>query len=432
MLTLAPVLMSLMTGCAALPGGGFTPPWKSPDTPKIDAPKEPITQTGGVMKIEGAGSPLQQELEGAKRLLEAKKFAEAEPIFHKLANMVREPNWWEIGPLAPPESKEDAASPDGYKPKRSEKNRSRALNPIAEEALFYEAECQRLQKNYRTAVDTYTKLLVEVQRTRFTPRVCEGLFEIANYWLEPTRRQMDEYQEQLKGQRWMVTPALYVHFSNDMPMLDAEGHATSILNTIRLHDIRGPLGEKALLYLGTINFYNKDYKEADFYFTQLKDEYKDGPYAAKAIKQSVICKQLMTGGSIYDCRGVEESKKLLMQAQGQYPELAKDQEWIRMQLTSINIQQADRDFRTAEFYQRTGHPGSAYFYYELVCRRYPGTTYAEKAEQQKNELKAKVEKEQKTSAPTSSPSTSNSVLQSLQGVFVPPPPRTLPQGLDGK
>jgi outer membrane protein assembly factor BamD (BamD/ComL family) len=433
MSALTPVLMCLLSGCASLPGGGFTPPWKNTETAKVDGPKDQITLTAGGMKHEVVESAAQQELEGAKRLLEEKKFALAEPIFHKLANMQVEPKWWEVGVFAPAEAKSDAPDADGYKGKRvTTKNRSRSLNPVTEAALFYEAECQRLQKNYRTAVDTYTKLLVEVPHSQYTQRTCQGLFEIADYWLEPTRRQMDEYQEQLKGQRWFVTPASYIHFSDDMPLLDTEGHATIVLNTVRLHDIRGPLGEKALLYLGTINFYRQDYKEADFYFTQLKDEYKDGPYAAKAVKQSVICKQLMTGGSIYDCRGVEESKKLLMRAQGWYPELAKEDEWIRMQLTSINIQQADRDFKVAEFYQRTGHPGSAYFYYELVCRRYPRTDYASKAEQRKVELKAKVEKEQKASvdAPTA-PTSANPVVQGPSGSFVPPPPpRTLPPGLD--
>ncbi len=426
MSALASALMCLFTGCATLPGGGFTPPWKNNDPPKVDVPKDQVTLTAGGMKRETVDSAEQQELEGAKRLFEDKKFAQAEPIFHKLANMHNEPKWWEVGVLAPAD-KSDAPDADGYKGKRiTAKNRSRSLNPVTEAALFYEAECQRLQKNYRVAVDTYTKLLVEVPRSQYTQRVCQGLFEIADYWLEPTRRQMDEYQEQIKGKRWFVTPAMYVHFDKDMPLLDTEGNATTVLNTIRLHDIKGPLGEKALLYLGTINFFNKDYKEADFYFTQLKDEYKDGPYAAKAVKQSVICKQLMTGGSIYDCRGVEESKKLLMKAQGWYPELAKEEEWIRMQLTSINIQQADRDFKVAEFYQRTGHPGSAYFYYELVCRRYPGTTYADKAQQRKGEIKAKVEQEQKTPVGPPPPTAGSSVLEAAPGSFVPPPPRSLP------
>jgi hypothetical protein len=40
----------------------------------------------------------------------------------------------------------------------------------------------------------------------------------------------------------------------------------------------------------------------------------------------------------------------------------------------------------AEFYRRTGHPASACFYYELICRRYPGTLYAARATQGRKEL----------------------------------------------
>ena len=138
------------------------------------------------------------------------------------------------GPLAP---KEDP---------KAGKNRRRGGDPICEAALFYEAECQREQKNYRTAVDTYTKLLYEFTNSEYTTRACQGLFQIADHWLMPTRRQMDEYQEQLQGKRTFVTPAMYFHMDKDMPFLDAEGHATAILNTVRLHNIKGPMAEKAL------------------------------------------------------------------------------------------------------------------------------------------------------------------------------------------
>jgi hypothetical protein len=75
---------------------------------------------------------------------------------------------------------------------------------------------------------------------------------------------------------------------------------------------------------------------------------------------------------------------------------------VRNQLLSINVQQAERDLKIAEFYQRTGHPGAAYFYFELVCRRYPRTSYAETAAKRKDELRVKVEQEQKQS-PTAQP-----------------------------
>ena len=216
---------------------------------------------------------------------------------------------------------------------------------------------------------------------------------------------MDEYHEQLQGKRWFVTPAMYFHFGKDMPMMDAEGHATQILNIIRIHDVKGPLAEKALMMLGTINFFRKEYKEADFWFTQLYEQHPESKDAAKAVKQSIICKQLSTGGTVYDLRPVEESKKLLMTMQGAYSELSRDREWVEGQLKMMNIQQADRDFKIAEFYQRTGHPGSAYFMFELVCRRYPGTTYATQAMQRKNELRSRVEREQTSQggAPTFEP-----------------------------
>ena len=54
-----------------------------------------------------------------------------------------------------------------------------------------------------------------------------------------------------------------------------------------------------------------------------------------------------------------------------YPELAKEKSgFLERQLGSITYQQAQKDYQTAEFYRRTGHPGSAYFYYEVVRRRY--------------------------------------------------------------
>ena len=415
--------MCLTTGCVST-GGGFALPWQKADAPKIDGPKDSITLTGSRgIEREPMDPGARQQLEAAKRLFDDKKYAQAESAFHQLVRANSEPRWWEFGLATSDTTNKTEISAE----KKGGSPRGRGINPVCEAALFYEAECQRLQKNYRDSADTYTKLLAEFPRSQYTAGACQGLFEIADHWLEPTRRQMDEYQEQIKGKRWFVMPAMYVHFAKDMPAMDAEGHATAVLNTIRNHDIKGDLGRKSLLYLGTISFYRQDYREADFYFTRLYEEFPNDKDAAKAIKQSVICKQLVTGGSVYDLRGVEESKKLLMTAMGAYPELARDEEWIKSQLTSINTQQADRDFKIAEFYQRTGHPGSAYFYYELVCRRYPNSEYATKAAQRKAELKGRAEKEQRSDGgpPPTEPASTNPNAQAPQQ-RIEVPPRAMP------
>jgi len=376
MSTVAPLLLCMVAGCAS---GGIQMPWEK-KLDKAAIPKDSISISGRGLIHEPMDPKSRQELDAAQRLFQEKKFSEAEKYYHQIA-AGDEYRWWDVAGLL----ESDSA-------KRKKMPRS-----VLEEALFFEAECQRLQKNYRDAETNYTKLLVNVPQSQYTQRACKGLYEIADHWLAPTKKQMNEYHDQLKGNRYFVMPASYIHFGNDMPFLDAEGHASNILNTIRLHDINGPMGERALFSLGTINFFRAEYKEADYYFGQLYQHYPNSDKAPQAVKQSVICKQLMTGGTVYDLRTVEESKKLLMTAQGAYPEFGRDDnpKWIENQLQSMTYQQADRDFKIAEFYQRTGHPGSAYFYYELVCRRYPGTKMATEAAQRKTELKGSVDREQR-------------------------------------
>ena len=60
--------------------------------------------------------------------------------------------------------------------------------------------------------------------------------------------------------------------------------------------------------------------------------------------------------------------------------------------------QADKDLKTADFYLRSGHPETAAFYFELVVRRYPGTSYAKQAAKQRDELFEKFEKEHSNTA----------------------------------
>ena len=64
----------------------------------------------------------------------------------------------------------------------------------------------------------------------------------------------------------------------------------------------------------------------------------------------------------------------------------------------IHQLEAERDYNIGKFWDRTGHPGSAYFYYEIVRRRYPGTEFATEAAKRMDELKAaRTRKQKKTS-----------------------------------
>jgi outer membrane assembly lipoprotein YfiO len=272
---------------------------------------------------------------------------------------------------------------------------------VAEEARFYEAECLRRQEHYPDACDTYHKMLQDFSNGAYREQAVQRMFDIANYWLEDTRKEMELYEEKKAGKRWfVVTPV--VHFERSKPFFDQEGRALEALERVRYNDMTGPLADKALFLAGTVKFWREDYRDADAYFTQLVENHPNSPLAPRAVELAIISKQMSTGGAEYDGRKVAEARKLIQAAMQNYPTLRTNPEkekFLTHQLINCNLQQAEKDFKIAEFYRRTGHPTSAYFYYEIVRRRYPGTKYADQATHRMHELRAAVEKENKQAPP---------------------------------
>lgn len=343
----------LLAGLVAGSNGCMALPWKKDQAPAAAA--DSLVLTGGALKQDrGVADPvLQAKLDTARRAFQNEKYDEAEKAY---ADIV--------------------------------KDKKIPVN-IAEEALFRKAEAQHAVNNLRDAAGTYRLQLKNYPSGQYSNQAARKLFDIALYWLKDTREEMEAADEGKKG--WGIRPASWFNFSKDKPFFEVERNALNCLEEIRLADMGGPLGEKATFYLATVNYFRKDYRMADLYYSQLYENYPNSNLAPKAVKQAIICKQINSGGTCYDCRDVEETRKLLDVASRAYPELvAKDEEWLQRQLVSINLQQADRDWNIAEFYRRTGHPGPAYFYYELVRRRYPNTKYAEKSVEQMTRLRGQV------------------------------------------
>ena len=278
----------------------------------------------------------------------------------------------------------------------AEKTDKASQSPLLHaEARYWEAECLRLQGDYPKAADTYVDLLNKYQNNPYREQALQHAFDIANFWLQETREEMNEAREKREGKRWFVWPHF---FSTDPKILfmDREGRAIEKLEQVRYNDINGPLADKSLFLCGSVKFFNEDYKDADFYFSQIYEKHKDSPLAAQAIELAIISKHLSTGGADYDGRKVVEARRLVQVAFSAYPEISGDpkkREFLTNQLVGMTLQQAEKDFKMAEFWKHTGHPGSAYWYYGLVIQRYPNTPFAELAKQKMALIKDKVEKE---------------------------------------
>lgn len=300
-------------------------------------------------------SELSPELAAAHEKFKAGDYAKAQKAYHKIADNMKNPP------------------------------------PVAEEARYFEAECLYQQDEWPKACDTYNKMLLDFASGTYRAKACRRMFDIANSWCDDIRAEMELDREKRDGKRWMViTPV--VHFEKKKPFLDLEGRALQALENVHLNDIGGPLADKALFMAGGIKFYREDYKEADYYFTQIVEQHPNSALAPRAIELAIIAKHLSTGGSDYDGRKVAEARQLVDTALRAYPELAAQKgAFLERQLSSINFQQAEKDFNTAEFYRRTNHPGAAYYYYEIVRRSYPETRFAADATKRMMDVRKDVE-----------------------------------------
>jgi tetratricopeptide (TPR) repeat protein len=279
-------------------------------------------------------------------------------------------------------------------------------NPVllAEKARFLEAECLRQRRHFTDAVATYNRQLMDFPAGAYREQACTRMFEIAFHeWLE--KETLAEIEAELAGTRkpWWERQRMPNPFDPTRPLFDTEGEALKALENVHMHDLTGPNADRALFWCGYVHYYRHRFEDADHFFSQLVEMHKDSKYRPAALEMAIQAKNNSTGGAVYDSQKASEALQLVHHAEATSPEYARDSEksaWLTRQKMAVRVQLAEKDFRMAEYYERTGHPASAYFYYELVCRRYPGTKYSDLAKARIAELeKVRQQMEQERATP---------------------------------
>lgn len=260
---------------------------------------------------------------------------------------------------------------------------------LAEHARFMQAECRLMRRQYPEAVDTYHRLLKDFPTGAHRRESCARIFEVCDYWLDDFREELQQRADEGGVLRWR--PAWKNPFDPTKPWVGQEGRTLEALEHVHTHDMVGPTADKALFWCGYVNYVRGEFQEADHFFSMLVEMHKDSPLRPQAIAYAIQAKNNSTGGSEYDGRKCAEALQLVHTAEASVPELTQVPamaEKLTRARVAIRYQQAEKDFKTAEYYERTGHPGSAVFYYELVRRRYAGTRYADLADGRKEHLMA--------------------------------------------
>lgn len=258
---------------------------------------------------------------------------------------------------------------------------------MTEKARFLEAECCRLQNKLPPAVATYNRYLQDHPGGVYSKQAAERMFAIAEVWLQDTLPDVEGAQA---GKFWASLPKLPNPFDTTRPTLDAEGELVKTFENIAVGAPTAPCAEKAMFWAGYLHYARGRYEDADHFFSTLAEMYKDSPLRQEAVKYAIDAKNRVIGGSHYDGQKSNEALQLVHNLEASEPQYRSDpakQEWVTKQKLIIRGGQAERDFEDAEYYRRKGRYGAAFFYYEMVKRRYPGTKFSDLADERIAEVK---------------------------------------------
>lgn len=257
---------------------------------------------------------------------------------------------------------------------------------VMEKARFMEGECLRMRNRLPQAVSAYNRLLKDFTVGTYTEQAARRMAEIAKRWLEEAIADIEKSEA---GRSWVRLPKLPNAFDTTRPFIDGEGELVKTLENIATNAPFSSVADWALFWAGYLHYARRRFDDSDHMFSQLAEFHKDSPYRAEALKYAIISKNNATGGAPYDGTKAAEALQLANHVEATDPDYRTDKTksgFLLKQKMAIRYQQAERDFEMGEYYMRTKRPGSAFFYYDLVTRRYAGSEFAKKSEKRLREI----------------------------------------------
>ncbi len=247
--------------------------------------------------------------------------------------------------------------------------RVRKGTPYAEKALFYLAETQFKRKKYMAAHESYDRLFAEHPGTLHLDELVGREFELAQIWLA----QSDPEAKPEQKLAW------YTHFTGEQPLLDASGMALKALEHVRHRKTDGPLADDALMQIAGVHVRNGDYESAAVYYDELIEGMPRSPFLHKAYMGAIDSRIKGYLGPDYDGEGLEQARDLVRQAMTAFPEEEASNEQLYHTLDLINDQEAERTYKTGNYYKRIGKVASAEYYFGKIPQRWPNSPWAAKA-----------------------------------------------------
>ncbi len=228
-------------------------------------------------------------------------------------------------------------------------------SPSCEEAMLLGAQAELDNGMYYQAFERLEAMLAKYPNGLFLERALTREMEVANAFLA--------------GKKRLVGRVL---------RLPATDEGLTILRKISEHAPGTDIAERAILRIGEYHFQQKNYRDsADAY-----DEFLAlNPKSARVPHTMALAAQSMYEsfkGVPYDETPLVEAEARYKALIAQYPDEARKCRAADMVREIVTIR-GERAYETAKFYERTGRPKSAIFYYRQVAEEFPSTVWASEA-----------------------------------------------------
>ncbi|MDC0935773.1 tetratricopeptide repeat protein [Pirellulales bacterium] len=239
---------------------------------------------------------------------------------------------------------------------------------LEQDAMFRLAECYFFAEKYAKANDAYEALVQKYSNTPHLDKLIRRQFEIAQYWEQLNRKNPD----------WPVTPNF---IDKRRPLFDTVGRAIKAYDNIRLNDPTGPLADDAVMATANSFFVRGRFRDADYYYTLLRNEYPRSEHQYEAHVLGLQCKLRKYGGPDYIGTPLEEAQKLSRQLRTQFASELDDTQRTRLAEidAQLNRQLALRISSMAEYYEGKHEYGAAKRYHRDLIAKYPTSELATKA-----------------------------------------------------
>ncbi|MCX6350222.1 MAG: outer membrane protein assembly factor BamD [Candidatus Aureabacteria bacterium] len=239
-------------------------------------------------------------------------------------------------------------------------------SPFAPEALFQLGECLEKLGRRSDAFRAYQKILDDYPRKGDLDKILGRQFAIGELCLNQRRD--------------------YLLYTTSPALADAVDIFRQIVRTATFSDY----SPRAQFNLAFALQEQGKYEEAELEYDLVKGNYPDSPVMPDALFQLGLCAREQSLGANYDQLEARKAVETFREFVRRYPD-APQVPRARELLNDLVGQEAEKVYDIGRYYERKDCPAGAAIYYRQVVEKFPGSSFAARAQERLGGIKPSPE-----------------------------------------